>query len=178
MASSQNGWLVLDSGTSGPPPRLRSWKIPDTERKILLRDGSAGFLLVHMASWFDERIEKLDTGQLDDWGWANRDIRGSSVISNHASGTAMDLNATKHPMGVSTRATFSLDQVERIHKRLRFYDGCLRWGGDYENRPDAMHFELDKAMPAVQHKARDLSDSPRGKKILKANPGAKKLIFS
>jgi hypothetical protein len=178
MANSQNGWPVLDSGTSGPPPRLRHWQIPGTGRKIMLRDGSAGFLLIHLATWFDRRIEALDTGIFDDWGWASRPVRGSTIISNHASGTAMDLNATKHPMGVSTRATFSNQEIEWIHRRLRFYRGCIRWGGDYQGRPDGMHFELNKGMPAVEKRARELTDSKRGARILNANPGAKALIFS
>jgi hypothetical protein len=178
MANSQNGWLVLDNDTSGQPPRLRQWLISGSDRKILLRDGSAGFVLVHMASWFDEKIERVDQGTFDDWGWASRPVRGSSTISNHASGTAMDLNATKHPMGVATGKTFSAAEIQQIHKRLRWLDGTIRWGGDYQNRPDAMHFELDKGMPAVEKKARALCETTRGKRILKDNPGAKALIFA
>jgi HK97 family phage portal protein len=35
----------------------------------------------------------------DDWGYAERPIRGSTVVSNHASGTAIDLNATCWTLG-------------------------------------------------------------------------------
>jgi hypothetical protein len=178
MATSQNGWLVLDSDTSGKPPRLRSWTIPRVNRKLLCRDGSAGFLLVHLALWFDDKIERIDTGQLDDWGWARRPISGSSDISNHASGTAIDLNASQHPMGRSTRATFSQRQVDLIHRRMKFFGGTIRWGGDYSNRPDAMHFEINAGMSAVEKRARELDTSTRGKAILEVNPGAKALINS
>jgi len=178
MATSSNGWLVLDGDTTGKPPRLRNWVLPGVDRKLKARDGSAGFLLAHIALWFDEEIERLDVGTYDDRGWAARNVRGSSFISNHASGTAIDLNATQHPMGVATSKTFSKAEIDEIHKRLKLYEGCIRWGGDYKNRPDGMHFELNKGMAAVEKRARELSTTTRGKKILDKNPGAKDLIFS
>jgi hypothetical protein len=180
MATSQNGYPVLDSDTGGKPPRLRKWIIPGTNRHLMLRDGSTGFLLVHLAVWFDDKVEPLDhEATWDDWGHAVRQVRGStSVYSNHASGTACDLNATQHPMGVATAKTFTVKQIADIRKRLKFYDGCIGWGGDYRNRPDGMHFEIDKGMAAVEAKARSLADSKRGKAILDANPGARAVIFS
>lgn len=178
MATSSNGWLVLDAKTTGKPPRLRNWVLPGVNRRLKVRDGSAGFLLMHLALWFDEDLERLDIGTYDDWGWASRPIRGSTFISNHASGTAMDLNATLHPMGVATSRTFSSKEISAIHTRLGLYDGCIRWGGDYKNRPDGMHFELNKGMPSVEKKARALLNTPRGKRILNANTGVKALILS
>lgn len=178
MANSSNGWLVLDGDTSGKPPRLRSWILPGVDRKLKARDGSAGFLLVHLALWFDEDVERLDVGTYDDWGWASRPVRGSTVISNHASGTAIDLNATQHPMGVLTTKTFSRAEIFAIHNRLKLYSGCIRWGGDYTGRPDAMHFEINRAMASVEKKARALIGTPRGKRILAVNDGAKALILS
>lgn len=178
MANSSNGWQVLDADTTGPYPRLRAWKLPGVDRKLKLRDGSAGFLLSHLALWFDEDLERLDVGTYDDWAWASRPIRGSTSISNHASGTAIDLNATQHPMGVATSKTFSKAEIDKIHKRLAFYQGCIRWGGDYQNRPDGMHFEINKSMGPVEKRARELLNTPRGKRILEANPGAKQVIMS
>jgi hypothetical protein len=148
------------------------------DRALVLRDGSAGFLLCHYALWFHERLERLDVGPLDDWGWASRTIRGSSVVSNHASGTAIDLNARKHPMGAPTRATFSRREVAEIHKRLRLYRGCLRWGGDYVRRADAMHVEIDADMARVEARARVLCSTKRGVRILESNPGAHDVILS
>jgi hypothetical protein len=180
MSSSQNGYPVLDPGTTGPLPRLRKWTVPGTNRHLLLRDGSAGFLLIHLATWYDQKVEALDHEPTwDDWGYAARPVRGSTTTtSNHASGTACDLNATQHPMGVATARTFTAKQAADIRKRLRLYGGCIRWGGDYQNRPDAMHFEIDRGMSAVEARARDLADSQRGKAILEANPGARAVIFS
>lgn len=180
MATSQNGYPVLfENRTTGSLPRLRKFEIPGVNRHLFLRDGSAGFVLLHFALWFDESLERLDIGVWDDWGWAVRAVRGqTSGYSNHASGTAMDLNATKHPLGVATHQTFTNGQIAKIHNRLDLYDECLRWGGDYQNRPDAMHVEIDKPIGAVQKVADRLVDSPRGKRILKSNPGLLKVINS
>jgi hypothetical protein len=161
MATSQNGWPVLSSGDT------KKWTIPDTGRHLILAKGAAGFILVHFALWFHESVEELDDGQWDDWGWANRPIRGSTSTSNHASGTAMDLNATKHPLGVQD--TFTGEQERKIRKRLDLYDGCIRWGGDYQYRADEMHFEIDATKAAVVKVAERLRDSPRGVRVHREN---------
>lgn len=140
MATSQNGYSANDRSV------ITAWVIPGTARRVSLRKGDAGFLLVHFAAWFHKHVEAIDTGIYDDWGYAERPIRGSSrTLSNHASGTAIDLNATRHPLG--KRGTFTERQAALIRQQLRVYDGCLRWGGDYRNRADEMHFEID-APPA------------------------------
>src|ERR1044071_9753268 len=46
---------------------------------------------------FDKEVEEITQNTLDDWSYANRLIRGSrSVVSNHGSATAIDINALKH----------------------------------------------------------------------------------
>ena len=178
MPSSANGWQVLDGDTSGSQPRLRKWVIPDVRREIPLRDGSAGFLLIHFATWFNHNIELIDMGY-DDWGWSPRHISGSDDWSNHASGTAMDLNASRHPQGVPSRETFSATEVAMIQRRLTLYHDCIRWGGDYRSRPDAMHYELDQYPPAVEKRARELCvRGAIGKAVLRANPGVKAIIYT
>jgi hypothetical protein len=180
MATSQNAYSVLfDNRIDGGLPRLRKWVVPGADRHFLLRDGSAGFLLVHVAHWFDAEIERLDTGQWDDWGWAVRPIRGQSTgYSNHASGTAIDLNAVRHPRGKATASTFTGGQIDAIRRRLKMYDGCLRWGGDYQSTPDGMHFEIDQPLKDCERVARALLERPRSKRILDANPGAREVILS
>lgn len=141
MAVSQNGYVAND------PSRTQSWKIPGTARAVRLRKGSPGNLLVLFAAWFDKNVEDIDAGQLDDWGYAERPIRGSTTtLSNHASGTALDLNATRHPLG--KRGTFTTSQAGKIRAELKRYGGCIRWGGDYSGRPDEMHFEIVKDVAA------------------------------
>jgi hypothetical protein len=97
-------------------------------------------LLIGFAAEFHELIEPIDEGPLDDWGYAFRQIRGSTdKLSNHASGTAIDLNAPKHALGLV--GTFPPEKVPMIRALAKKYG--LRWGGDYVNRKDEMHFEID-----------------------------------
>lgn len=174
MATSQNGWPALAADSRN----LHTWAIPGTDRTLRLRNGSAGFLLIHLALWFDARIEGVDGGILDDWGYAYRPIRGyESGLSNHSSGTAMDLNATQHVLG--REDTFTASEELQIRRRVNdFFDGVIRWGGEYSGRKDEMHFEIDASLGACEHVARRLLDSPRGHRILAANPGQRAVILS
>lgn len=182
MSTSTNGWLVLSSGrTTGPLPRLRKWIIPGTGRHLYARDGAAGFVLAHVALWYHERVERLDLGVWDEWGWAYRPVRGSTAWSCHASGTAIDLNATRHPMGVPTASTFTAGQQRRIKWRMRVaYRGLVTWGGVWTGRPDSMHYQLSdgSTLAQLERLARLLTKTPRGKRVLAANPGALAIINS
>jgi hypothetical protein len=176
MATSQNGWPVIFNGDS---PYLHTWVIPakNGTLRIRMRRGSAGFLLAHWLLWFSETIEDLTGKILDDWGWAVRPVRGqTSGYSNHASGTAFDANALLHVLG--KRGTFRRWQYIKMRARLLLYRGCIRLGIDYVNRPDEMHGEINRMLPKCERVARRLMDSPRGKRILKANPGQRKVILS
>jgi hypothetical protein len=137
LASSQNGWPASDE------PRtigVESFQVPGTKLKIRCSKKVAP-LLINLCREFHERVEKLDDGQLDDWGYAYRAIRGqedAGNLSNHSSGTAVDLNSRKHPLG--KRNTFT-DEQEKVIREIAKKYGC-RWGGDYKNRADEMHFEI------------------------------------
>lgn len=180
MPQSQNGWPVLEA------TQLRVWKIPDAngkplryrgspiEVKLPLARGAAGWLLTFVATWWHERIELLTTQpQHDEWGWASRPIRGASEISNHASGTAIDLNATLHPLGVDPRRSLTAEQVRRIHRlEVRLRD-CVRWGGDW-SRPDGMHWEIIARRDRLILLVARLQLTPRGRRVRKANPWRKR----
>lgn len=71
----------------------------------------------------------------DDWGYNCRQIRGSQTMSYHAWGLAIDLNATRNPMG----ATLITDMPPWIDDVAAVYG--LFWGGNFNRRKDAMHFE-------------------------------------
>ena len=134
-ATSQNGY------TANTASLMQQFTVPGTDRKVTLRKGAPGQLLVTFAAWFDKNIESVDGGILDDWGYANRPIRGSTTgLSNHASGTALDINAPRHPLGKA--GTFTPAQAAKIRAELKRYDGAIRWGGDYSGRKDEMHFEI------------------------------------
>jgi hypothetical protein len=150
---SQNGWTIL---TSPPPKQL----VPGTNVYLNVRPGPSGDLLLYVASRFDQIVEDIDQARaapIDDGAWNYRPIAGSTVISNHASATAVDLNWTKHPLGAI--GTFSKNQVAAIQEILTETFGAVRWGGDYTGRKDEMHFEINTtpqgaaaAWTAVQRK--------------------------
>lgn len=146
MPVSQNGYRANDISLT------RVFEIPGTTRHVRLRRGPPGALLVELAAWFHRRLEPIDRGQLDDWGYAERPIRGSTTLSNHASGTAIDINALRHPLGAVD--TFTPDQVERIHRWLKSRHGCVRWGGDYKGRKDPMHWEIVRDVAACRRNLR------------------------
>lgn len=174
MPTSQNGWPALDAGS----PSLYIWTIPTKEGDVhvRLRNGSAGFLLCHFALWWAEKVEPIYGKVVDDWGYAWRPIRGQvSGLSNHASGTAIDLNATRHPLGT---LTLLARQVQLVLVRTRIYGGALRWGGAYVGRKDQMHAEVNAPLSTAEKVARRLMETPRGRRILDANPGQRRVILS
>lgn len=180
MPTSINGYPVIgpEARYDGPLPRLRQFVIPGANRILTLRDGAVGFLLAHFALWFHERVEKLDSKPaIDDGGWSYRTARGSSSWSNHASATAEDLNWNDHPF--HKVGTFPKILTLRIRLRLALYRGCLQWGGNWRpENVDEMHVEVVKPLGPCERVARRLMKSPRGKRLLAANPGLEKVILS
>jgi hypothetical protein len=145
---SSNGWPASkDPAVIG----IKSFKVPGTDLKIRCAKKAAP-LLIGLAAEFHETIEPIDKGTLDDWGYAFRMIRGSTdSLSNHSSGTAIDLNATKHPLG--KRNTFT-DKQEIIIRQIAAKYGC-KWGGDWK-RADEMHFEIDLNRKQVKERIKAL----------------------
>lgn len=177
MSSSQNGWPALDNDSA----LLISWVVPlrgGKTARIRLRQGSAGFILVWWLSWFDARIEPVVGKILDDWGYAYRPIRAGVALSNHASGTAEDINALQHVLGRSD--TFTDAEERKMRRKLGglMLRGIIRWGGDYRGRKDEMHFEINNDLASAERVARRLMKTPRGRRILKANPGQRAVIKS
>lgn len=163
MPVSQNGYSANDRSL------IASYTVPGSSRKLALRRGDCAVVLLDFAAWFHKNVEPLDAGQLDDWGYAERTIRGSTTtLSNHASGTAMDLNATRHPLG--RVGTFTAAQASAIRRKLREYGGVIRWGGDYRQRKDEMHFEINAGAAAVKAQV----DRIRGTKVVRPKPIVKK----
>lgn len=100
-------------------------------------------------------------GSADDWGYANRDVRGRpGVKSNHAWGLAIDLNATTNPMTSDGRN--HTDMPPGVSKLAAKYG--LRWGGDYSGRKDPMHFEFIGTPEDAQEYVRHLSKRSSGTK--------------
>jgi hypothetical protein len=149
-SKSQNGWPV------DPPRSART--IPGTNVRVTVADGPAGDVLMHVLGQVSSRVESAalnsTKGEADDWGYANRPVRGSKAVSNHASATAVDINATRHGLGAT--GTFTPAQVDEIHRILGEVDGVVRWGGDYSGRKDEMHFEINASQEEVARVAERL----------------------
>jgi hypothetical protein len=98
-----------------------------------------------------DRKYDLDRGVRDDWSYANRDIRGyPGVKSYHSWGLAIDLNALRNVMGSSDF------QFNRAYAN-RVAEACsLTWGGSWQSRPDAMHFEFRGCRASVAAAKRKL----------------------
>lgn len=142
MATSQNGWPAQNTTAGfvrGTAAKFGFWCANDDVR-VIFED---------LVTRFNRDIEAIAGTILDDWSWANRNVRGSDTqVSNHASATALDLNALKHPRGVWR--TFSEAKRTAIRKLIARYDGAIRWGGDYQNIPDDMHFEINAGKAAIK----------------------------
>lgn len=134
MADSQNGYPVLDS--------LDDTKYYDINKennvRIPLAPGDAGWLLAAFVKRIDKFVEQLD--RTDTHGYNKRQIANSDDWSNHASGTAADVNATKHVQGRVD--TWTDSQVVKIRKIQADFDNVIKWGGDYRATKDEMHFEI------------------------------------
>jgi hypothetical protein len=160
--TSQNGWPASASASAIDvvtfPINLKS----GTKKVQLAR--AAGKSLVEMFEWWDQNIEPVT--QIG--GYNYREIRGAEgtgKLSNHSSGTAIDINWDKHPLAAV--GTIPADKVGAL--RLEAAKRGLKWGGDYRNRKDEMHFEVNYAPGAfvVQQQALDVA---RGaKKLAVAN---------
>lgn len=142
MVASQNGWVANDRS------KVASRQVPGTNVWITVRKDAPGDLLLAVAARFDKEVEDIDNarGALDDWGYAERPIRGGSDLSNHASGTAIDLNASKRPLGSDPHSNYSQAQIDAIHRIIAATGNVVRWGGDYVGRKDGMHFEINDGM--------------------------------
>lgn len=149
MPTSQNGYSANDRSV------IRSATIAGTDVKVSLRTGPAGDLLLYAAARWHREVEPLRApdGVLDCWGYAERTIRGdATTLSNHASGTAIDLRARAHPLGTDPAHTLTPAQIVAIRRIVDDCAGALRWGGDYGNparggvagsRWDVMHLEVN-----------------------------------
>lgn len=132
-ATSQNGWPVK--------PALRKINAAGDSNMFPpgVRSGDVHTILQYVARQYHQRVEKLVPGWC--WGYSFRQVRGGSSYSNHASGTAIDCNAPRHPLGRS--GTFSAAQRAQIQAILDHCNGVVRWGGSYRGRKDEMHFEIN-----------------------------------
>lgn len=145
MSTSLNGWRALPDGD----PQLVTGTIPGTTRRLTACRAALPLLLHFCAAWNAEMPArlKLDHGPVD--GWEYRDARTGGGLSNHASGTAVDLRydilLADHERHMTTEETAIL---RRILARYVCADGHHVLANGYAWRVgaycDEMHTELSQ----------------------------------
>jgi len=142
IGKSQNGW------PAHPDPEV----VKLVRMTIPLRSGKSVTLplraeiapaLVEMVRWWDANVEPVNPADTGSYNY--RSIRGYTQLSNHASGTAVDINGSRHKF--SARGTVSPAIAAAISAKAQSLG--LRWGGNYKNRADEMHFEVNTSPPAA-----------------------------
>lgn len=140
---SYNGWPAsVDATSIGVAP----FTVAGISFPGGVKSGDVHIVLHHVASEFHARVEPLVSPGC--WGWSYRQNRNAANLSCHASGTAIDCNAPKHPNGVEAAKTFTDAQIKAVHAILSGVPELaevVHWGGDWHApnlTPDPMHFEI------------------------------------
>ena len=132
---SQNQWPA-----SRDPSDIGLVKVTLPNGKSFRAAPGAAPALKEMAIWWSNNIEPIET--IGSYNY--RTIRGESKeVSNHGSGTAIDINEKRHPLG--DYGTVPKSKRDPITKKAASLG--LRWGGNYRGRKDEMHFEMDAPPP-------------------------------
>ena len=137
MTQSLNGWPV-------PPKELKKFKVPGANRNITL-DKDAGRPLIALVADYHKNVRAIDQGPTDEGGYADRDARSApGKKSNHASGTAVDINWSEEgAMGSNWGKKFFSDvtNAAKVLILKKRYGAILQWGGDWKAK-DYMHWEI------------------------------------
>lgn len=158
MPNSINGWPVLDN----PPwsdPRLEKKPVPGVPKRTLTMRREVLPLFLALAKDYHDTIAPIDEGDLDDWSYSYREARAANAWSDHASGTAVDLNAAKEGwLGMSNYSWWANPAKHRaaqdIKKRYEvvMWGGSKDFGGDYYNGStvDWMHWAIKPGVTVAQ----------------------------
>ena len=146
MSTSLNGWIVLKPTSS----MLRTGLVPLTTRKIRMHREVLPLFLA-LAFDYDEWINPIDRGPLDDAGYCYRMSHGSDGWSNHASGSALDLNWSKEGAQRATNRAFWAKNDIRLHTlQIKRIYHVVDWGGDWSAKFwDPMHWEIGHGVTRV-----------------------------
>lgn len=161
MSTSANGWEVL-SGYG------------DSKLVTLSAIGGSSNVLggdvykVFKAFCADFATEVEEIVKDDSWGFSPRKVTNGESWSNHASGTAIDLNASKYPM---YRNYMTGDRQARVRALLKRYP-VLRWGGDYpSSKIDQMHFEVNVTPKELAEFVKTMGGAPVSTKMVSPHAG-------
>jgi hypothetical protein len=144
MTVSLNGWPV-------PPKKLVTKKVPGADRRLTLAADVAPLLLA-VAADYHKTVRPIDQGTWDEGGYNNRDANGApGKKSNHASGSAIDLNWSEEgAQGSSWGKKFFAQAKTKVAIALlkKRYGAFITWGGDWRAQ-DFMHWEVKPGVTAA-----------------------------
>lgn len=141
MASiSQNGWSGISSSRDS-----KLVNFPAVTGRV--RKGDVEDIFNWLVKEYEANVEEIRRDW--SWAWSYRNIRGAFRLSNHASATALDFNAPRHPLGVDPTKTMTARQIRQCKEIASKSGGVLRWGGIYAGRKDTMHWEINRDSAAV-----------------------------
>lgn len=146
-----NGWPVIKPGTPDTQ-MLATRTIPGTAIRVTLNRDAAPILLA-VAAAVDTRVLPLGAnnlrGRQDEGGWNYRPARlASASWSDHASGTALDLNWSLWP---AFRRRMTPVQRAAAQAIAGEYQEVVIWGGNYSRKnADEMHWAIKPGTSAAE----------------------------
>lgn len=148
---SENDWRMCNRDEC--VVALPEMGIPYTDTAPI-RSGDAATILGAWVIWYQRHVEAL-IGPV--WGWSrDNDV----ATSNHLSGTALDINASKYPWGLRTMPSAL---KAKVREGLRLFEGSVFWGADWD-RADEMHYQIGfpEGDPRIARFAEKLSNGYLG----------------
>lgn len=177
MATSLNGWPAFDDYGD---PRLATGTIPGTTRKVTLAKDVLPLFLHFLAAWNKEMPArlKLGTGPVD--GFEPRQARASSGLSNHASGTAVDV---RYDVLAADDQRHMTDEEQAVLRRIlsRYVTSDGHWvlaNGWRWNKVDEMHTECSQGWDYGAKRNTTLADVQEVTKRLRIRPDGTTSILS
>lgn len=166
MATSYNGWTAspdpgaIDIDTAWSVLGTRPWGSGGFPGGV--KRGPVSVVFKYLVTRLHREVEPMmtegDRLGYGCWGYGYRaNVNNPSVLSCHASGTAIDYNAPRHPNGTVAPgggSGWSADQASKIRGILADLGGVVRWlSGN-----DPMHFEIVGTPDAVARVAAQIGD--------------------
>ena len=116
---------------AGSNPRARLHRSVVAQARALFKAWDDAALLGRLLSWDGAFVPRFQRGSV-------------SALSNHAFGSAFDINYSWNKLGhvpAHSGERGSVRELVQIANQHGFY-----WGGHFRKRPDGMHFEVAKVM--------------------------------
>lgn len=135
-----DGWVATNIVTV-TIPQLRGVLGANSKGQVSFHTKAAPQLEALFAAWQSAGL--LDLVRAWAGSYAPRFVRGSRTeLSNHAWGTAFDINAPWNPLGARPALVGSVGSVRKLVPLANAHG--FFWGGHYPGRVDGMHFECSR----------------------------------